>query len=45
MFHDRISVLKTVAIAVSANVYNKLGGVGSVGGIIGMSSFIFLYLQ
>jgi hypothetical protein len=32
--------LKTVAIAVSSNVYHNLGGVGNVGGIIGMSYYL-----
>ena len=30
---------KTIAIAISAHVYNKLTGVGTVGGIVGMSYF------
>lgn len=29
--------VKTIAIAISAHVYNSLSGVGNVGGIIGMS--------
>jgi len=43
--HSTIVVVITVAIAVSANVYNNLGGVGNVGGIIGAAvsgSFLFI---
>ncbi|KAJ7259538.1 high-affinity nickel-transport protein-domain-containing protein [Mycena haematopus] len=33
--HSSIVILVNVAIAISSDVYNKLGGVGSVGGIVG----------
>ena len=34
-----INFVKTIAIAISARVYNNLTGVGNVGGIIGTSYF------
>ena len=42
MINDSV---KTVAIAISAKVYNNLHGVGAVGGIIGMILFFLRNLN
>ncbi|KAG8925169.1 hypothetical protein FRC02_009877 [Tulasnella sp. 418] len=43
--HSTIVIIVIVAIAVSTDVYDKIGGVGDVGGIVGAAvsgSFLFL---
>ncbi|KAF8158078.1 high-affinity nickel-transport protein-domain-containing protein [Crassisporium funariophilum] len=43
--HSTIVIVVIVAIAISADVYNKIGNVGTVGGIVGAAvsgSFLFL---
>jgi len=43
--HSTIVVVVTVAIAISSDVYNKIHGVGTVGGIVGASvSGAFLFI-
>ncbi|KIJ54554.1 hypothetical protein M422DRAFT_24502 [Sphaerobolus stellatus SS14] len=43
--HSTIVIVVNVAIAISSDVYNKIGGVGTVGGIVGATvsgSFLFI---
>ncbi|KAF9046619.1 high-affinity nickel-transport protein-domain-containing protein [Panaeolus papilionaceus] len=43
--HSTIVIIITIAIAISSNVYNRIDGIGRVGGIIGASvsgSFLFI---
>ncbi|KAJ7784464.1 NicO-domain-containing protein [Mycena metata] len=43
--HSTIVIIVNVAIAISSTIYHKLGGVGSVGGVVGSAvsgSFLFI---
>ncbi|KAF8500611.1 high-affinity nickel-transport protein-domain-containing protein [Gautieria morchelliformis] len=43
--HSTIVIAVNVAIAISSDVYNKLGGVGNIGGVVGSAvsgSFLFI---